>query len=414
MPDTPHAADASPQGRYARVRQASEALCATLTPEDHVPQPVAFVSPPKWHLAHTSWFFETFVLPHSDPGYKPWHPQFGYLFNSYYEAIGQHVARHQRGTLSRPTVAEIMAYRAHVDEAMLACLHRDPPPDLRTLIELGLQHEQQHQELLVTDTKYILGLNPLRPALAPPDTDRLAYLDLASEHAPAEPSGTGALTWLDVSGGLHGIGHDGRGFAFDNEGGRHLQHLRPFQIQRSLVTNADYLAFMDDGGYQRAELWHAEAWDWLQAEGIEAPLYWWRDADAPQGWSHYALQGGQAIPLDAPVTHVGFYEAHAFARWAGCRLPTEFEWEAAMSSHPQPGAYWGRRWEWTGSAYLPYPGFEPAHGAIGEYNGKFMANQMVLRGMSFATPPGHGRLSYRNFFHPPMRWQYTGIRLARD
>jgi ergothioneine biosynthesis protein EgtB len=380
---------------------------------------VAFVSPPKWHLAHTTWFFETFVLPQSDAGYKPWHPRYAYLFNSYYEAIGERVARHQRGTLSRPAVAEILAYRAHVDEAMMACLERDPSPHLSELIELGLQHEQQHQELLLTDTKYILGLQPLRPAFVPADMPALAYLDPAREHAAANPSLTQQVTWQDVPGGLHGIGHDGRGFAFDNEGGRHLQHLRPFQIRQTLVTNHEYLAFMADDAYRRPELWHAEAWEWLQAESIEAPLYWWRDESAPQGWSHYTLRGPQFLPPDGPVTHLSFYEAHAYARWAGARLPTEFEWEAAMAQHAQAhpqqaNRHWGQRWEWTGSAYLPYPGFESAHGAIGEYNGKFMANQMVLRGASFATPPGHARLSYRNFFHPPMRWQYTGIRLARD
>lgn len=418
MPNPPIAPGHSPVDRYRHVRQASEALCATLTPEDHVPQPVAFVSPPKWHLAHTSWFFENFVLQRVDRRYQPWHPQYAYLFNSYYEAIGDRVARHQRGALSRPTVAEIMAYRAHVDAAMVDCLDRDPAPDVCALIELGLHHEQQHQELLVTDTKYILGLNPLRPALAPAGIGQVAYLDLALEHPASHPLHDSPGDWLDVPGGLHGIGHDGRGFAFDNEGGRHLQHLRPLQIRQTLVSNGEYLRFMADGGYQRAEFWHAEAWDWLQAEGIQAPLYWWRDADAPQGWSHYTLHGARPLQADTPLTHIGFYEAHAYARWAGLRLPTEFEWEAAMAAHAQAHPHatppWGTRWEWTASAYLPYPGYEQAHGAIGEYNGKFMANQMVLRGASFATPPGHARLSYRNFFHPPMRWQYTGIRLARD
>lgn len=312
--------------------------------------------------------------------------------------------RQQRGALSRPTVDEILAYRRHIDECMMGWLARELDEPVSALIELGLQHEQQHQELLLTDIKAILGGNPLRPAYA---HGRVATWDMAREHVPA-PTAT-SQRWLDIEGGLHKIGHNGQGFAFDNEGARHDQHLRPFQIQQGLVSNGDYLRFMADQGYQRHELWHAEGWDWLQAEDIEAPLYWSHDDQVPTGWSHYTLRGPQPLSPDAPVTHLSYYEAHAFAQWAGCRLPTEFEWEAAQSQ-----LTWGQRWEWTASAYLPYPGFQKAAGAVGEYNGKFMVNQMVLRGSSFATPPGHARTTYRNFYHPPLRWQYTGLRLARD
>ncbi|MBI3381039.1 MAG: ergothioneine biosynthesis protein EgtB [Aquabacterium sp.] len=394
--------------RYHDIRATSEALCAPLAAEDHVPQPVAHVSPPKWHLAHTTWFFEAFVLSRLAPEQAPWHPLYGYLFNSYYETVGQRVLRHQRGTLSRPTVDEILAYRHHIDECMMGWLARELDEPVCTLIELGLQHEQQHQELLLTDIKAILGGNPLQPPYA---HGTVASWDLAREHGgtpafttPSTPGG-----WLDIDGGLYEVGHKGQGFAFDNEGSRHVQHLRPFQIQQGLVSNRDYLAFMADQGYQRHELWHAEGWDWLQTEGIAAPLYWSRDDKAPSGWAHYTLRGAQPVSPDAPVSHLSYYEAHAFAQWAGCRLPTEFEWEAAQSQ-----LTWGQRWEWTASAYQPYPGFQKAPGAVGEYNGKFMVNQMVLRGSSFATPPGHARATYRNFFHPPLRWQYTGVRLARD
>ncbi|MGC4060974.1 MAG: ergothioneine biosynthesis protein EgtB [Aquabacterium sp.] len=388
--------------RYASVRQRSEALCQPLTPEDHVPQPVDFVSPPKWHLAHTSWFFECFVLPRLAPEQQPFHPRYGYLFNSYYESVGQRVQRAHRGALSRPGVAEILAYRAHVDGHMSRWLERDIDADTHALIELGLQHEQQHQELLLTDIKYILGLNPLMPSYA---AQNVADIDLAREHL--VQTADSLTNWIDVPGGLYDIGHGGAGFCFDNELGRHAHHLRPFQFQQGLVGNKAYLAFMADGGYARAEFWHAEAWEWLHAHRIQAPLYWFED-DESGAWWHYTLRGPEPLQDLAPVTHVSYYEACAFAQWAGGRLPTEFEWEAAQGQVP-----WGARWEWTESAYKPYPGFKKAAGAVGEYNGKFMVNQQVLRGMSFATPPGHGRASYRNFFHPHLRWQHTGIRLAR-
>jgi len=386
--------------RYADVRARTVALCAPLAIEDHVPQPVADVSPPKWHLGHTTWFFEAMVLGQAMPGRAPHHPRYAYLFNSYYEAEGARVPRVDRGALSRPTVAEVLGYRAHVDEAMLQWLSGDLSPEWQARVELGLQHEQQHQELLLTDIKFILGANPLLPAYAAHDTPAVA---VSQEH---RPLGTGA-GWIEHPGGLVPIGHAGEGFAFDNECARHPVHLAPHRIARALVSNAEYQAFMDDGGYQRSELWHADGWDWKRQSAVEAPLYWLR-LPGESGWWHQTLRGPQPLPPDAPVTHISWYEASAFAAWAGARLPTEAEWEAGA------GAFeWGRRWEWTASAYQPYPGFTRAEGAVGEYNGKFMVNQQVLRGASFATPPGHARHTYRNFFQPPLRWQYTGLRLAR-
>jgi ergothioneine biosynthesis protein EgtB len=392
-----------PLDRYQAVRQRSVALCAPLAIEDHVPQPVEWVSPPKWHLAHTTWFFETMVLLHGGRGYTCFHPQYSYLFNSYYESIGARVQRTGRGHLSRPTVAEVHAYRAHVDAAMHDVLTGPLDEATAAMIELGLQHEEQHQELLLTDIKYILGSNPLRPVYA---TGQAADLDMSAEHAPSSPSVQPGH--VSHPGGLCEVGHTGEGFCFDNEGARHLTHLQPFEISRTLVSNRDYLAFMQDGAYQRPELWHSEGWAWLASEGINAPLYWFKPEGDTSDWWAYTLAGPAPIQLEAPVSHVSYFEAHAYAQWAGARLPTEFEWEAA---HAQLD--WGARWEWTESAYLPYPGFRKAEGAVGEYNGKFMVGQQVLRGSSFATPPGHSRPTYRNFFHPPLRWQYTGIRLAR-
>ncbi|MEY2953719.1 MAG: ergothioneine biosynthesis EgtB family protein [Pseudomonadota bacterium] len=387
--------------RYASVRAHSQALCAPLAVEDYVPQPMADVSPPKWHLGHTSWFFEAMVLQVHCASYTAFHPHFAYLFNSYYEALGERVQRIQRGALSRPTVAEVLAYRAHVDAAMLALLHSQPAPAVLALTELGLQHEQQHQELLLADIKYILGANPLHPSY---DPRAQGPVDVAGEHARARASQDGWISW---PGGLCQIGHEGPGFAYDNESARHLAHVPALQLRAAPVSNAEYAAFIADAGYQRHEFWQSEGWDWVRAEGIEAPLYWQRPApDAP--WQHYTLAGLQPLPGHAPVSHVSYFEADAFCQWAGWRLPTEFEWEALAGQLD-----WGQRWEWTQSAYLPYPGFRKAAGATGEYNGKFMVNQMVLRGASFATPQGHGRTTYRNFFHAPQRWQYTGLRPAR-
>ncbi|MGD9904779.1 MAG: ergothioneine biosynthesis protein EgtB [Vicinamibacterales bacterium] len=389
--------------RFTAVRQRSVQLCAPLAVEDHVVQPVADVSPPKWHLGHMAWFFEALLLEPYLPGYRRFHDGYAFVFNSYYESQGARVARPERGHLSRPTVAEVLAFRAHVDAAMQRLLARPLAAEVVALVELGLQHEQQHQELLLTDIKYILGHNPLVPAY---DPDRIGVVAVKAEHD-VEP---GALDgWITLAGGPVAVGHDGGGFAFDNEGPRHTVLVEPAALRERLVTNGEFLAFMADGGYERFALWHSDGWHWLQGEARRAPMYWTPDPHAPGGWQHYTLTGLAPLPADAPVTHVSLYEAHAFCEWAGWRLPTEFEWEAAAARLPH-----GRRWEWTGSAYLPYPRFRAAAGAVGEYNGKFMVNQMVLRGSSFATPPGHARVTYRNFFQPPLRWQYTGIRPARD
>jgi len=354
-------------------------------------------------LAHTTWFFETFVLAKQQPDYRLFHPLYGYLFNSYYESEGAHLARPQRGSLSRPTVAEVMAYRAHVDESMRRMLKEPLEPAVAALVELGMQHEQQHQELLITDIKYILGHNPLHPAYDP--------LGIGPQDVTAEHDGTCPPLddWLSVEGQTIRMGHQGPGFAFDNESPSHLALIRGVDIRVALVTNDEYLQFMRDGGYQRHSLWHAEGWDWVQTLKFRAPMYWQPDPNQPDGWGHYTLQGVMPLTSQAPVTHVSYYEAHAFCDWAGWRLPTEFEWEAAASRFD-----WGRRWEWTRSAYQPYPGFASSEGAVGEYNGKFMVNQQVLRGASWATSPGHARLTYRNFFHAPLRWQFTGIRPVRS
>ena len=389
--------------RFSEIRARSVSLCAPLAVEDHVVQPVVDVSPPKWHLAHTTWFFETLLLAQAVPEHPPFHPAYGFLFNSYYESEGARVPRAQRGHLSRPTVSEVMAYRAHVDAAVLAWL--DTRPEARWLerLELGLQHEQQHQELLLTDIKFILGHNPLRPAYLTHDTHDTHAIAVGQEH-PEQPR---TLRWRSHPGGVCAIGHAGGGFGFDNEGARHEVLLQPHALADRLVSNADYLAFMDAGGYDTPRHWHADGWDWRTASGERAPMYWFRGDDGQ--WWHQTLRGPQPLPPNAPVTHVNWFEASAYADWAGARLPTEAEWEVAAAD----GMAWGLRWEWTASAYTPYPGFRRADGAVGEYNGKFMVGQQVLRGASFATPPGHARLTYRNFFQPPLRWQYTGIRLAR-
>lgn len=387
--------------RYREVRARSELLCAPLTVEDHVPQPLPEVSPPKWHLGHTAWFFDVMVLRQH---HAPWRPdtRLDYVFNSYYEALGSRVARPERGHLSRPTVAEVLAYRARVDQGMAAFLQGPVGDDAASLVELGLQHEQQHQELLVTDIKFILGVNA-RPALY--DPQGRSALDLTAEHDGTCPP---LDEWIDVAGGTIEVGHTGRGFAFDNESPRHTVLVGATQLRLALVTNQEYLDFMADGGYERHELWHAEGWDWVRTLSHKAPLYWHPDGSGR--WQHFTLGGVQPLERStAPVSHVSYYEAFAFCQWAGWRLPTEFEWEAGAAH-----LAWGRRWEWTQSAYQPYPGFRRSAGAVGEYNGKFMVDQQVLRGASFATPPGHARLTYRNFLKTPQRWQFTGIRPARD
>ena len=377
--------------QYRAVREASEAICRPLQKEDYVVQPVVDVSPPKWHLGHTTWFWEAFVLIPHTPGYRPCNPDYNYVFNSYYETIGARVVRTDRGNLSRPSVDEIYAYRKYVDNAMERFIASGLEESLASLIILGLNHEQQHQELLFTDIKYILGHNPLFPAWSDQDID-----------TPAEST---SGSFVAMPAGLYEIGHKGDGFCFDNELSRHKVYLGDYQLATRAVTNEEYLEFMTDGGYTNFVWWHAEGWDWVKKNAVSAPLYWHL---IDGRWHQYTLAGLRPLDGKQLLSHISYYEAVAFAAWKGCRLPTEFEWEAAAERFQ-----WGKRWEWTESAYLPYPGFKKAAGAIGEYNGKFMVSQMVLRGASVATPIRHSRISYRNFFHPGLRWQFTGIRLAK-
>ncbi len=378
--------------QYREVRQYSERLCEGLEPEDFVPQPIADVSPPKWHLAHTTWFFETFVLTRFREGYRAYDEAFAFLFNSYYEGAGPRILRTQRGNLTRPSTREVYAYRAHVDGAMERLLaERAGDASLAALVTLGLHHEQQHQELLVTDIKYILGHNPLFPAYG-----EIRNVGLGRGPAPE---------WVSVDEGIYEIGFAGDGFCFDNELGRHRVFLEAYELRRQPVRTGEYLEFVEAGGYRQVGHWLSEGWAFAKTLDQGAPLHWHRRDNE---WLRYTPGGLGPLDLDAPVTHLSYYEADAFARWAGCRLPTEFEWEAA-----QRRLAWGQVWEWTSSAYGPYPGFETAEGALGEYNGKWMVNQQTLRGGSVATSPGHTRPTYRNFFHADKRWQYTGIRLAK-
>lgn len=380
---------------YLRVRDYSETICRGLETEDYVVQPVVDVSPPKWHLGHTTWFWETFVLVPHAPDYKLFHEDFSYVFNSYYETVGKRVLRTDRGNLSRPTVAGVYAYRAYVDQHMSRFLaSADASPDLPALIELGLNHEQQHQELLITDIKYILGHNPLLPAIEMP----------IREHSRPTPGLPQRLTAGLYAIGIQPTDHQAGGFYFDNELGPHKVYLNDTVLAGNLTTNQEYLEFIEAGGYQNFRHWLSDGWAWVKANGIQAPLYWYQIDGT---WWNYTFDGLQPVDPAAPVCHVSHYEADAYARWREQRLPTEFEWEAAAK-----GLNWGLRWEWTNSAYLPYPGFTTAEGAVGEYNGKFMSGQMVLRGASVATPEGHSRPTYRNFFQPDKRWQYTGIRLV--
>jgi ergothioneine biosynthesis protein EgtB len=366
-------------------------LAAPLSDADASVQSMPDASPAKWHLAHTTWFFETFVLAPNLPGYRHFDARFGFLFNSYYEAVGERHARDRRGMLTRPSLADVLAYRAHVDAALA-----DFPNAPRDLVELGIQHEQQHQELLLTDILHLFSENPIEPAYA--------------ADAPAPAAAIGPHGWVDHAGGIVAIGHDGGGFAFDCEGPRHEVLLQPFALGSRLVTNAEWQAFIDDGGYRTASLWLADGWAWVNREGVEAPLYWRR---GDREWTGFTLAGRQPLAADAPVTHVSHFEADAFATWAGARLPRETEWEA-LAAHPAVEQAFGACWQWTASAYAAYPRFRAAAGAVGEYNGKFMSGQIVLRGSSFATPAGHSRASYRNFFYPSQRWQFTGVRLAKD
>jgi ergothioneine biosynthesis protein EgtB len=411
--------------RYSHIRRVSLEICEPLQTEDFVVQSMPDASPTKWHLAHTTWFFETFVLARVVPAYRPVDPAYAYLFNSYYEALGPRQPRPQRGLITRPGLDEVRAYRKAIDERMEGFLEdvtSDPGASSLDRTELGLQHEQQHQELILTDIQHALWSNPLRPIYLP--ASRAA--DAAARVAEAAPA------WVDHPGGLVAIGYEGASFSFDNERPRHRVHLEPFALARRPVTAAEYLRFVEDGGYRRPEPWLSDGWAAVQQQGWTAPLFWERGAD---GWSQFTLGGMRPLDLDAPVSHVSFYEADAYARWAGARLPTEAEWEAVAGSAPiegnfldsgalaprvaavggdgAPAQLFGDVWEWTASAYLPYPRFRPLEGELGEYNGKFMSGQMVLRGGSCFTPRSHIRASYRNFFPPATRWQMSGLRLAR-
>ncbi len=420
----PESERASALERYRTVRARTEALAAPLSPEDQTVQSMPDTSPTKWHCAHTTWFFENFILAPFDAGYRIHDPGYGYLFNSYYEGAGPRHPRLARGMVSRPGISEIARYRSHVDEAMTVLIAGASSAiwqRIAPLFDLGLYHEEQHQELILMDIKHVLSLNPLDPVYAP--------APMAAKRKAVAP-----LEYLPFDGGLRQIGHEGSGFAFDNEGPRHKLWLEPFRLASRLVTCGEYLRFIADGGYSRAELWLSDGWATVKSEGWEAPLYWRREDDA---WSIFTLAGRRAVDADEPVVHVSYYEADAFARWSGKRLPTEAEWEIAAAEsevplagnlmdrgvyHPQamaPGdeklqQMIGDVWEWTASPYMPYPGYRPPEGTIGEYNGKFMANQMVLRGGAAVTPPDHVRLTYRNFFYPASRWAFGGIRLAED
>jgi ergothioneine biosynthesis protein EgtB len=415
-----HAAAPSLLDRFRAVRKQTEALTAPLETEDFVVSSMPDVSPTKWHLAHTSWFFETFVLAQFDEHYATPNPKYAFLFNSYYVQAGERHCRAQRGLVTRPTVAEVFSYRAHVDAAMESLIERiagDVAHPAHAVIELGVHHEQQHQELMLTDIKHVFWTNPLRPAYAP------------------RPRGDGtnveSAGWRNVAAGIHRIGHDGDGFSFDNESPSHRVFVDDFQIADRLVTNGEYLAFIEDRGYHRPELWLSNGWATVRDGNWEAPLYWQRTA---AGWTEFTLAGEHPVDTSEPVCHVSYYEADAFARWAGARLPTEPEWEIAAQGEPIEGAFvesrnfhpsaaarvdglrqlYGDVWQWTQSAYTAYPRYNPAAGAIGEYNGKWMSDQWVLRGASCATPRSHARLTYRNFFPSDARWNFMGIRLARN
>jgi ergothioneine biosynthesis protein EgtB len=378
---------------YNHVRRHTEELCEPLEIEDYIPQPVVDVSPPRWNIAHTTWFFEEMILNKFVPGYKVFDDRFGYLFNSYYNSIGERTARDHRGDLSRPTVKQVFEYRRYVDDQMNELLsNAQLSNSLASLVTLGLNHEQQHQELFLTDLKYTFSLNPLFPVYR-------------ADFAVEEKAESGPQSYVEIQAGVYDIGYLGDAFCFDNELARHKVYVDKFEIATRPVTNLDYLKFVLAGGYADHRFWHSDGWDWVNQNGIDSPLYWHkRDGQ----WVQFTLAGLRPLQLDAPVCHVSFYEAAAYAEWREMRLPTEFEWEAACER-----LKWGLRWEWTNSAYLPYPGFKRAAGAVGEYNGKFMINQMVLRGASVATPDGHSRPTYRNFFQPHLRWQFTGIRLAK-
>ena len=378
---------------YQTIRKHSENICKPLQVEDYVVQIVPFASPAKWHLAHTTWFFETFILKNHFDNYVEYDSDFSFLFNSYYNNVGDRILRTNRGNLTRPSVDEIYKYRKHVDEKMMLFIENHSDSAINDLIILGLNHEQQHQELLLTDIKYMFGHNPLFPVY---DEN---FSDSISENKIDE-----TLDLVKIEAGIYQIGYHEDAFSYDNELGVHSVYLNEFSIQNSLVSNGEYLEFMEAGGYTDFNLWLDDGWSWINSNQIEAPLYW-HNIDGV--WHHYTLSGFKKVDMNAAVCHVSYYEAKAYAEWKNERLPTEFEWEIASKK-----LNWGNRWEWTDSAYLPYPNFKKANGAVGEYNGKFMSSQMVLRGASVATSQDHSRNTYRNFFHPDDRWQFTGIRLV--
>jgi ergothioneine biosynthesis protein EgtB len=399
--------------RYREVRKRSRNLAEPLSEEDCCVQSMPDASPVKWHLAHTTWFFETFILERYEPDFRPYQPAFRVLFNSYYNGVGEKHPRPQRGLLTRPALGEVMAYRRNVDERMAMLLERgDRNAEISTLLEIGLHHEQQHQELMLTDVKYLLSLNPLQPA----------YSETLLERSPA----VAPMKWNTWEAGVVDIGHEGDGFCFDNELPRHRQFVERFALASRLVTNGEYLDFVEGGGYADPVHWLSEGWDWVQANRLTQPMYWRRDEGK---WQEFTLHGLQTLDPHRPAIHLSFFEAEAYARWAGARLPTEAEWEHAAAAkgmydgqprlHPDAARQaqsqlFGCAWQWTLSSYAPYPGYRTADGAIGEYNGKFMSNQYVLRGSSCGTPAGHARLTYRNFFPATARWQFTGIRLAKS
>ncbi len=440
IPQEPDERAARLAAAYATVRSTTEALAAPLSAEDQTVQSMPDVSPTKWHRGHTSWFFEAFLLEPELHGYEPHHPMYGFLFNSYYEAAGPRHARPERGLLSRPGIEEIAAYRCHVDAAMADLFDLPLAAETLDLVELGIHHEQQHQELLLMDIKHVLSKNPLRPAYCPPTRESRSAHGALSDAQGALSDAQGMLVngttevpkaeWIEHPGGVVDVGHDGGSFAFDNEAPRHSEFLVPFALATRPVTCGEWMGFVEDGGYARPELWLSEGWAVVQERQWRAPLYWDLSEDRATT-TVFTLEGSRLLDPAQPVVHVSYFEADAFARWAGARLPTEAEWEQVASAetllqapagatfglHPSPvqaGGFFGTVWQWTASSYSPYPGFRPAAGAVGEYNGKFMVNQQVLRGSACITPAGHARATYRNFFPARSRWAFSGLRLARD
>ena len=376
--------------RFLSIRKHTEDICAQLNNEDYSVQPDIFVSPPKWHLAHSTWFFEQFILTESAADYQVYDEDFAFLFNSYYNNVGKRVLRPNRGLMTRPSVEKVYEYRAFVTQKMTEFLTSDLTKEISDIIEIGLQHEQQHQELMHYDIKYILGNQATFPTIK-------TELDFSQENTPLE--------FINIEEGIYEIGHHGGEFCFDNELGKHKVYLHNYQIANRLITNGEFIEFINAGGYQDFNLWHAEGWDFVQQNELKAPLYWY---EIDNEWHHYNLSAFEKVNPNEVVKHISYYEASAYAAWKGMSLPTEFEWEVAANQLD-----WGKLWEWTNSAYLPYPNFQKAEGALGEYNGKFMINQMVLRGAALTTSINHSRKTYRNFFHPDMRWMYSGIRLVK-